>query len=150
MKKLLTLTIALFALLITTSCKKELPSNIKSTLTTQNMYCDELNKVDSVIVKLNDNDITNMSKEDAEDLISKHNSSYSGYNQYSNELDEILKLNPEYSDYNEIKNQTYHFTIKNRLRAEDGVLKIDMNVDKLENKVYGTPILSGKPDEIKF
>ena len=150
MKKLLTLTIALFTLLITTSCKKELPSNIKSTLTMQNMYGDELNKVDSVIVKLNDNDIANMSKDDAEGLIRKHNYHQISYDQFSNELDEILKLNPEYSDYDEIKNQTYHFTIKNRLSAEDGIIKISVNLSKLENKVYGTPILSDNPEDIKF
>jgi len=145
MRKLLTLTITLFALLITTSCKKELPSNIKSTLTWQNIYCERLNKVDSVIVKLNDNDITNMSKEEVEDLYFEHKSSKDGYDQYSNELDEILKLNPEYSDYDEIKNQIY----PNRMEfTEDGFPKISVNVEKLENKLYGIPILSGTPDEI--
>ena len=160
MKKLLTLTIALFTLLITTSCKKELPSNIKSTLAMQNMYCDELNKGDSLIVKLNDNDITNMSKDDAKDLIYKHNSSYSSYMNYSNELDEMFKLNPEYSDYDEIKNQTRHLLPKNFFElseekrveiTKNGVRKLDKNIQKLENKINDMPIsYDGRPVDFKF
>jgi len=125
----------LFALVTMVSCKDKLPENISSAVRWSEVHLNSLNEVDSVIIKLTDKDIENISVDSARSLYVRHNISYDEYNSSIKEIDELLKYNAEYSNYDELKNRKYHFTIENRLRWEQGQGLIKNNVDKLMNKV---------------
>jgi hypothetical protein len=118
------------------SCKEKLPSNLQSTLFMVNTYAQDMNSIDSVIIGLTDTDINKLSSDSAFSLYARHTNSHSTYEKYQEELDELLKYNAKYSDYDEVKNQTYHFTVQNRIPYDNGRGKINLIVDKLYDHYY--------------
>lgn len=118
------------------SCKEKLPSNLQSTLFMVNTYAQNMNSVDSVIIGLTDTDINKLSSDSAFSLYAGHTNSHSTYEKYQEELNELIKYNAKYSDYDEVKNQTYHFTVQNRIPYDNGQGKINLIVDKLYDHYY--------------
>ena len=128
MKKLLMVAIVPIAMV---SCKEKLPSNISTALWWSNTNIESLNKVDSVIINLSDEDISKLSPDSAFSLYASHTNYQESYDKADKELEDYLKYSPQYSDYDEIKNRNYHFTITKKLSADSGTLKILSNLDKL-------------------
>jgi len=128
------LLIIIFVSLFIFSCKEELPSSVKSQLGSVNFSVQELNKVDSIIWSLNDDDIKGLSSDSALSLISRHKIEKNFYESSSDELDEIIKINPEYSDHEDIKNRRYHFVIEHRIMG--GMSKISDNLTKLDEQAF--------------
>jgi uncharacterized membrane protein len=118
------------------SCEEKLPSNISGALSWYNMNIESLNKVDSIIINLSDEDIEKLQPDSAFSLYAKHINYLESTDKASKELEDFLKFNPEYSDYSEVKNRTYHFTIMNRIPYELGRGKINDRVDKLYEHYY--------------
>jgi hypothetical protein len=100
------------------------------------MNIESLNKVDSIIINLSDEDIEKLQPDSAFSLYAKHINYLESTDKASKELEDFLKFNPEYSDYSEVKNRTYHFTIMNRIPYELGRGKINDRVDKLYEHYY--------------
>jgi hypothetical protein len=124
-----------YILLIASGCGNDkLPSNIASILVTEQANLDELNRVDSLIISLNDEEIKKISKDSCFSLYSSHNNFQEWYDESSEELMEILKINPIYSDYTEIKNRKYEYVIEKTLRWEEGPKLLIDNLDKLKER----------------
>jgi hypothetical protein len=133
MKKIF--VVSTYILLITSGCGNDkLPSNIASILITEQSNLDELNRVDSLIISLSDEDIKKISKDSCFSLYSSHNNFQEWYDESSEELKEILKINPTYSDYTEIKNRKYEYVIEKNLRWEEGPKLLIDNLDKLKER----------------
>lgn len=133
MKK--TIVFSTYILLIASGCGNDrLPSNIASILVAEQANLDELNRIDSLIISLNDEEINKISKDSCFSLYSSHNNFQEWYDKSSKELDDILKFNPSYSDYSEIKNKKYPYTIEKNLRWEDGDKLLIDNLDKLKER----------------
>lgn len=118
------------------SCEEKLPTNISGALSWYNMNVESLNKVDSIIINLSDEDIEKLSPDSAFSLYVAHINNLESTDKASKELEDFLKFNPKYSDYSEVKNRTYHFTIMNRIPYESGRGKINDRVDKLYDHYY--------------
>jgi hypothetical protein len=134
MKKSLMVVVVLITFV---SCKEKLPSNVSTALWWSNTNIESLNKVDSVIIKLSDDDINKLTPDSAFSLYASHMNYQESYDKADKELDDILKYSPQYSDHDEIKNKTNHFTITNRMSSDSGILKILTNLDKLYKRHSG-------------
>jgi hypothetical protein len=133
MKK--TIVFSTYILLIASGCGNDrLPSNIASILVAEQANLDELNRVDSLIISLKDEDIKKISKDSCFSLYSSHNYFQERFDESSGELKEILKINPIYSDYIEIKNRKYDYVIEKNLRWEEGPKLLIDNLDKLKER----------------
>jgi hypothetical protein len=128
------LLIIIFVSIFIFSCKKELPSSVKSQLGSVNFYTQELNEVDSIIWGLSDDEIKTLSSDSSLSLIARHNNLNDLYQSSSDELDEIIKINPEYSDHEDIKNRRYYFVIEHRIMG--GMSKISDNLKKLDEQAF--------------
>lgn len=133
MKKIIGILIVLIGMV---SCEEKLPSNISGALSWYNMNIESLNKVDSIIINLSDEDIEKLSSDSAFSLYASHVNNTEFTDKASKELEDFLKYNPKYSDHSEIKNRTYHFTIMKRMTYETGRGKINDRVDKLYEHYY--------------
>ena len=100
MKKII-LTILIASIFV--SCKKELPSNIKSAVIGCELSCDNRKVNDSTILNLTKKDMDTLSKKTIDDLLWFNEYYEKDYKENSEELKELLKINPEYSDYEEVK-----------------------------------------------
>jgi len=133
MKKIIVILIVLIGMV---SCEEKLPSNISSALSWYNYNIESLNQVDSIIIKLSDDEIEKLSPDSAFSLYAIHVSRTESTDKASKELEDFLKYNPKYSDYSEIKNRTYHFTNDRVETYETGRGKINDRVDKLYEHYY--------------
>ena len=100
MKKII-LTILIMSVFV--SCKKKLPSNIKSAVIGCELSCDNRKVNDSTILNLTKKDMDTLSKKTIDDLLWFNEYYEKDYKENSEELKELLKINPEYSDYEEVK-----------------------------------------------
>ena len=119
------------------SCKDKLPSNISTSLWWYNTNIESLNKVDSIIINLSDEDINRLSPDSAFSIYAQHLNSKELSDKAYKELEDFLKYSPQYSDYDEVNHKIYHFTITNKLSADSGILKIMSNLDKLYKRHSG-------------
>lgn len=124
-------TLSLLVIVSLFSCKEKLPSNISTSLYFANESMNELNELESIIGPLSDSDISKLSKDSLRTLYFGYKFSSERYEQYDNELDEILKYNPEYSEHPDMvkvyrKNSlSYVQVLENFRKIEDRYYSID-------------------------
>jgi hypothetical protein len=132
MKKII-LTILIIS--IFASCKKELPSNIKSAVIGCELSCDRRKVNDSIIINLSNKDIDTLSKKTIEDLLWKNDLNNKDYDENSKELEELLKFNPEYSDYDEIKKIKLPYYTTNRTKYYSNIMYLqDCSIKLIEQQ----------------
>lgn len=121
------------------SCKKELPSNIKTAVFNVNYSIDNRKENDSVILNLTTKEIDTLSKKTINGLLYNNEMFEENYKESSDELKEILKINPEYSDYEEVKNIKQPNYYKNMPKFYDNIMLLEnrsLELTKLEYLEY--------------
>jgi hypothetical protein len=111
------------------SCKKKLPSNIKSAVIGCELSCDNRKVNDSTILNLTKKDMDTLSKKTIDDLLWFNEYYEKDYKENSEELKELLKINPEYSDYEEVKKMKEPYYHKD-------ISKFFENLTYLDNRSY--------------
>lgn len=113
------------------SCKKELPSNIKTAIFNCELQYNLNSDIDSIILNLDKAKISLLSQDSLSSLIFKQNFGDNQIKKSESELENLLKLNPEYSDYDEIKNMKTRYYDKDSKKYFDNSLFIQKKYHEL-------------------
>jgi hypothetical protein len=133
MKKII-LTILIASIFV--SCKKELPSNIKSAVIGCEMSYKIHRKMDSIILNHTKEEIDKMPLDTITKLIGDLEFNRNDEESNEKELKELLKINPEYSDYDEVKNMKKSYYDQNFLKCSKIEMYLNDKQFELMKKQY--------------
>ena len=94
-----------WSILLFSSCKEKLPSNILTQKIQVEKYLEILDKSSVLILNTDKQKIDLLSEDSLISILSHFESWSDGYKSSKKELDELLKFNPQFSDYDEIKSE---------------------------------------------
>jgi len=133
MKKII-LTILIASIFV--SCKKELPSNIKSAVIGCEMSYDRNIKSDSIILNLTTEEIDKLPLDTITKFIGDLEFNRNDEESAEKELKELLAMNPEYSDYDEVKNMKKSYYYNNIIKCSKIEIYLNEKVSELMKKQY--------------
>ncbi len=133
MKKII-LTILIMSVFV--SCKKKLPSNIKSAVIGCELNYDMHRKSDSIILNLTTEEIDKLPLDTITKLIGDLEFNRNLEEGNEKELKELLINNPEYSDYDEVKNMKKSYYHDNFLKSSKIKMYLEEKQMELIEKEY--------------
>lgn len=118
------------------ACKKKLPSNIESAVSSCELNYDMHRKSDSIILNLTTEEIDKLPYDTITKLNGDLDFNRNRDKSSEKELKELLTINPEYSDYDEVKNMKKSYYDENLIKSSKIKMYLDEKQYELMKKQY--------------